>query len=90
MDKIKKYILKIKNFLVNIPHDSLLHIIGGMIIVSYISNIFPEIKYYSIVFAIIGGILKELIDYIRKKIWSNKDIMWTTIGGLIIYLSNII
>lgn len=90
MNKIKKYILKIENFLVNIPHDFLLHIIAGMIIVSYISNIFIETKYYSIVFAIIGGILKEIIDYIREKIWSNKDIMWTTIGGLIIYLPNII
>lgn len=67
---------------INIEFDKILHFFAGVLLVSFYAALFPSISNYCIVFAILGGLAKELYDEYDYNGFCWKDWLATTLGGL--------
>lgn len=78
---------KLKNWLVSIPHDKLLHFIAGMVVASFFSIVIIETAVFCVVMAALVGAIKEAVDEWKKPgAWSYSDLLATTLGGLVIQI----
>lgn len=79
--------MDLQNLLVNkIGVDKVLHFLCGGWFTSYLTLWCTE--WYIMLFGIFIGLLKELIDkYIRKTSFCYWDWFWTSLGGIVYYLS---
>lgn len=76
---------KLKNWLVGIPHDKLLHFIAGMVVASFFSIVIIDTAVFCVAMAAIVGAIKEAVDEWKKPgAWSYADLLATVLGGLVI------
>ena len=63
--------------------DKALHFIAGWLVVAIVATIFPFVANVAVVFACIAGVVKEARDEAADGSFDWRDLLATTIGGLI-------
>ena len=82
---------KIFQLIVSIPHDKLLHIIAGMIVVmlrlvSFIVIPGMIARIIALIAVILTGVLREVYNKKHGGVFDKKDLYATISGGLIVLL----
>lgn len=79
---MKKIIEKIEALVGGIPADKALHFIAGMLISAIVAIVAPAIEGFSFVIAFAAGLSKEVFDMLINGYFDDKDILATSLGGL--------
>lgn len=84
---------KIIDFIVSVPHDKLLHIIAGMIVVMLVLRLVSFIgipgmiaRFIALIVVILTGILREIYNIKHNGVFDKNDLYATISGGLIVLL----
>lgn len=84
---------KIFQLIVSIPHDKLLHIIAGMIVVMLVLRLVSFIgipgmiaRFIALIVVILTGVLREIYNIKHNGVFDKKDLYATISGGLIVLL----
>lgn len=84
---------KIFQLIVSIPHDKLLHIIAGMIVVMLVLRLVSFIgipgmiaRIIALIAVILTGVLREVYNKKHGGVFDKKDLYATISGGLIVLL----
>lgn len=84
---------KIIDFIVSIPHDKLLHIIAGMIVVMLVLRLVSFIgipgmiaRFIALIVVILTGVLREIYNIKHNGVFDKNDLYVTISGGLIVLL----
>lgn len=84
---------KIFQLIVSIPHDKLLHIIAGMVVVMLILRLVSFIgipgmiaRIIALIAVILTGVLREVYNKKHGGVFDKKDLYATISGGLIVLL----
>lgn len=80
---MKKLYDKIMSFVGGIPADKALHFIAGMIVSAIAAICVPSISSFAFVIAFACGLAKEVIDLFINDTFSDKDLLATAIGGIV-------
>ena len=71
------------SFVGGIPADKALHFIAGMIVSAIAAICVPSISSFAFVIAFACGLAKEVIDLFINDTFSDKDLLATAIGGIV-------
>lgn len=89
----KKAMKKIFQLIVSIPHDKLLHIIAGMIVIMLVLRLVSFIgipgmiaRIIALIAVILTGVLREVYNKKHGGVFDKKDLYATISGGLIVLL----
>ena len=84
---------KIFQLIVSIPHDKLLYIIAGMIVVMLVLRLVSFIgipgmiaRFIALIVVILTGVLREIYNIKHNGVFDKKDLYATISGGMIVLL----
>ena len=83
---MKKFIKKIEALVGGIPADKALHFIAGMLVAAIAAICVPSISSFAFVIAFACGLAKEVLDLFTHGTFSDKDLLATAIGGVIMQI----
>lgn len=83
---MKKFIKKIEALVGGIPADKALHFIAGMLVAAIAAICVPSISSFAFVIAFACGLAKEVIDLFTHGTFSDKDLLATAIGGVVMQI----
>jgi hypothetical protein len=83
---MKKLYNKIMGFVGGIPADKALHFIAGMLVAAIAAICVPQISSFAFVIAFACGLAKEVIDLFTHGTFSDKDLLATAIGGVVMQI----
>lgn len=80
---MKKFYNKVVGFVGSIPADKALHFIAGLIIAAITAICIPIISSFAFVLSFFIGLVKEVFDLFVTDNFSDKDLLATSLGGII-------
>lgn len=89
MKRLRELWDKFVAWLLALPVDKRFHYVIGELIAAYVV-IALHLPRWGLAAAVVGGILKELFDWITTRKVEHGDLLWTSAGGLTIQLFVII
>lgn len=77
-------IIKLFNFLSEIPKDKLLHFFYGSLVAFVVAMFFGA--WWAMLSALVVGVFKEVVDYFDHGDVESRDLLFTVLGGAVVCL----